>query len=78
MLRKVKSYFSTLIERWPAVSFLGLGFYCAWIWLSFNSTTVVNAHAEDAQSFMVLLTYIVSTATIGCFSYIWERSTSSP
>lgn len=53
-----------LDERWPCLRFLGFGMYYAWIWLCYDSTTLLDASIRaDAQTTFVM--YLVSTTALG-------------
>lgn len=53
-----------LEEQWPNIRFLGLGAWWAWIWLCYNSTTVMGYFPAGARPGHVLLMYLFSTPAI--------------
>lgn len=53
-----------LEEQWPNIRFLGLGAWWAWIWLCYNSTTVMGSFPAGARPGHVLLMYLFSTPAI--------------
>ena len=52
-----------LDEQWPALRFMGFGFYYAWIWLCYDSTTLIDASIRtDANTTFAM--YIASTLAL--------------
>lgn len=53
-----------LTEQWPSIRLLGLGAWWAWIWLSYNSTSIMRLFPSDRQPSLVLAMYLFSTLGI--------------
>lgn len=53
-----------LEEQWPNIRFLGLGAWWAWIWLCYNSTTVMGFFPAAARPGHALVMYLFSTPAI--------------
>lgn len=52
-------------EQWPAFKLVGFGFYYAWIWVSYNSSTLVSSTAAaELPPDTLSLTYLASTLAL--------------
>lgn len=51
-------------EQWPSLKFFGFGCYYAWIWLSYNSSILVQGGPEAALPGAMLTMYLLSTAAL--------------
>jgi len=54
-----------LVEQWPHLRFLGLGFWWAWRWLCFNGIEVMRLYPATEQPSAVFYLYLYSTLAIG-------------
>lgn len=52
-----------LDEQWPILRFLGFGFYYAWIWLSYNSSVLINPSSGEGTD-SVFVMYLTSTMAL--------------
>ena len=53
-----------LDEQWPSLRFMGFGLYYAWIWLCYDSTTLLDApNASSADTTFAM--YLASTTALG-------------
>ncbi len=50
-------------EQWPATRFMGFGFYYAWIWLCYDSTTLIDAGIRTSADTTFAM-YIASTLAL--------------
>ena len=68
-----------LAEGWPYLGFLGMGAWWAWIWLSYHSTELMGAFAEEIRVGNVYLMYVFSTLAIALAMVVialnWKRIT---
>lgn len=53
-----------LDEQWPSLRFVGFGLYYAWIWLCYDSTTLLDASIR-ANADTTFAMYLASTTALG-------------
>ena len=53
-----------LDEQWPSLRFVGFGLYYAWIWLCYDSTTLLDASIR-ANADTTFTMYLASTTALG-------------
>jgi DNA-binding CsgD family transcriptional regulator len=61
-----------LERQWPALRFLGLGAWWAWIWLAYESTVIEQGIAFDTGTYYVIVMYVVSTIAVALATLAWS------
>lgn len=61
-----------LEQQWPALRFLGLGAWWAWIWLAYGSTILEQGLPTEAGTQYVVIMYVVSTVTVALAALAWS------
>jgi DNA-binding CsgD family transcriptional regulator len=69
-----------LEAQWPALRFLGLGAWWAWIWMCYTSPVVMNLFSAENQTQHVFAMYLISTVSIAVsmlvISLSWRKWTA--
>lgn len=68
-----------IAEQWPALRYLGLGAWWAWIWICYNGTGLMNLLPEGTHADYVGLMYLISTPAIAAVLIVcavfWRQAT---
>ena len=66
-------------EQWPYLRYLGMGFWWAWIWLCYSSTSLFQLWIEGDFAFYVGFMYLCSTPAIAIACVLaavfWRKAT---
>ena len=61
-----------LEQQWPALRFLGLGAWWAWIWLAYESTILEAGFPADTNTYYVIVMYVSSTIAVALATLAWS------
>jgi DNA-binding CsgD family transcriptional regulator len=61
-----------LEQQWPALRFLGLGAWWAWIWLAYESTILEQGFPAENNTYYVIVMFVSSTIAVALATLAWS------